>query len=174
MQAAKRSWLLGGIGAPAATALARPARVATRLPKGSRLLVVGDYHAEGLTPALRRLCGDAGVVLGVLLLRGDIAPDELAMAVSQQLEATPAAVVLMSWPCSGEVASAVGKAARAVKSSVAWLVSPTGCGAARAGLDKVVPVFRSDVLALPLGPDGRTPTVSGYAGWAAGVWGWLR
>jgi hypothetical protein len=34
-------------------------------------------------------------------------------------------------------------------------------------------IFRSDGLTIPLGPDGRTPTARGYAGWAGALWTYL-
>ncbi len=174
MQATKRSWLLGGIGIPTDVALVRPT-VSPRLPPGSRLLLVGDRHVASLTPALGRLCSDASVVLGVLSLLPETPPQAILDAIVEQLELTPAPVTLVSWPCSALVATAAREAGKAEHSSVAWLVAPAGCGAARAELSKAkVPVFRSDVLRLGLGPDGVTPTVSGYAGWAGAIWRWLR
>jgi hypothetical protein len=34
-------------------------------------------------------------------------------------------------------------------------------------------MFRSDGLTIPVGPDGRTPTARGYAGWAGALWAYL-
>jgi hypothetical protein len=76
-------------------------------------------------------------------------------------------------------AKRLGRGVRVLGGAVAWLRPPAagefGVKALRSVLDKAkMPSFHSEALGLALGPDGETPTVAGYAGWAGALWRWLR
>ncbi len=139
------------------------------------MLLAGDQHVDGLVPTLRRLCTDSRVVLGVLRFReATIHPHFARGMLGERISTYRPTLILISWTCGFPIALELGHEARAAGASFAWLTPPEGCGPAISELAMAkVQAFRSDALALPLGPDALTPTVVGYAGWAGALWSWL-
>lgn len=179
---------------PTGVALARPIR-SHRLPPGSRLLLAGDQFARGLSPPLRRLCADRDVSFRFLSAKPKDVPTAFAGGeLGKQVDRVVAeagnyrpqvTLVSLPWPelmTSDKLdwaARRLGRGLRALGSSVAWLRPPTegeyGPSLLRSVLDRAkMPSFHSEALGLAMGPDGETPTVAGYAGWAGALWRWLR
>ena len=77
----------------------------------------------------------------------------------------------MRQDASGALAQLV-KALRATKAETVW-VAPLSDGTKKPSRPHRSDVFPSDALTVPRGPDGRSPTAIGYAGWAGAIWRWL-
>lgn len=145
-------------------------------------MVAGDQHVEGLAAALRGLAGKVGVTLGVLKVDALRAESEAERAVLGLVEEVRPKVVLVSGAGERdrlyELAMKLLVGARVAGSRLVWLRPAHDrelAGEIRRQLDRVgVPSFHSEVLDLQFGPDGRTPTAAGYAGWAGALWRWLR
>ncbi len=193
VQAQKRTWIYAGMAHPVGVALARPTRP-HRLPRGSRLLLAGDLFARGLAPPIRRLCADRKVRFKLVeaspkkvdapFLGGELARQAERIVAEVKGFSPTVTLVSLPWPelmTSDKldfVAAKLGREVRSTGSSVAWIRPPTGLTGGtvlKSVLDRSrVPSFHSEALQLPLGPDQRTPTVVGYAGWAGAIWRWLR
>lgn len=193
VQAQKITWIYAGMAHPTGVALARPARP-HRLPPGSRLLLAGDDFASGLATPLRRLSSDRKVKFRLVVaspqevespfLGGELAK-QADRITKDAMEFKPTVtLVSLPWPelmtsdKMDAVAAKLGRRIRSTGSSLAWIRPPTGLTSGpvlKGVLDRSnVPSFHSEALGLPLGPDRRTPTVVGYAGWAGAIWRWLR
>lgn len=138
------------------------------------MLLVGDQHVRGLGPQLGRLAASAGLRLVGFQLLG---PSTTGPATAELMRAHhPALALLCGSPILlVEQAGAFIGQARA-GGARPYLTFPPGLGrsdvAATIGLG--APVLRADRLGLDLGPDGKTPSVLGYAGWAGALWRWLQ
>lgn len=158
------------------------------MPVGSKLLLIGDDHVAGLAPPLARLCKGKRVSLHVRKMPVPVREGEMAKAahtVVREATKLDADVVLVSLPWPSPIGSdELWGAARTVSTlrrpgkAVAWLRGPHRDDYGRVWQHALgragMPLFRTDALALPMGPDGIAPTVEGYAGWAGALWRWLR
>lgn len=184
MQTQKRSWIYGGLAHPRGVVLARPVVRARRLAPGSRLLLGGDEHAWGLGPFLAGLCRDGEVTFRCRAHRctlEDWADTEGLRKAVAELEPTVVVVSLgPTEPPSAATAATVGDVAAAARScggTLVWLRPPERNQLSRPFRQQLaqakVPSFHSEALVLPCGPDERTPTARGYAGWAGALWRWI-
>ena len=116
------------------------------------------------------LCGDRGVVMALCLCDDE---NEAPALLRTALAKARPVVTLVSMAPKETLAKAL--AAEVRPRSVAWLRDPKAGPGVRKVLDEAkVPSFHTEALSLPLGPDGVTPTVAGYAGWAGALWRWLK
>ena len=184
MQTQKRSWIYGGLAHPPGMVLARAAPRGRRLAPGATMLLTGDAHAWGLSPFLSHLCRDGEVTFieraHRCTLEDWVDTAGLRQAVA---EAKPTVVVISLGPtkplCPASCA-AIGEIAAAARhrgGTLVWLRPPqTGplSRPFRLELSRAkVPSFHSEALRLPRGPDEKTPTARGYAGWAGALWRWI-
>lgn len=149
------------------------------LRPGDRVLLIGDSLAQGLGTPMKQLLGNdfrADGRVGTRIV--DWAP--------YQVPAPGPNLVLISLGTNDmrmmdpttEQSALAALLAKFRGTRVAWIAPPTmpfpdrGVRAmlARAG----VPIFPSDSLVIPRGPDQIHPTVIGYAGWAGNLVTWLR
>lgn len=154
-------------------------------------MLTGDRHAAGLSAVLRQLCDDRSVELRVKPLQVDettesAANDSLAKALKGVVAdavgfGADVTLVSLGWPAAMSSDALQVRVAHLVElrrmgRSVAWIRPPHDGGSVlRLTLDRArVPSFHSEALDLPMGPDDKTPTAAGYAGWAGAIWRWLR
>ena len=196
--AVERRWLYAGllVAAGAAAGLARAIR-GPKVRPDSRVLVVGDSLAVGLSPSLKALAKEQGVQIESLALSGTRI-DQWAGSrkLEEKLAAFRPTLVLVSLGTNDEYlqpqtgGAVVGRQRphldallskiEASGAEVAWigppqLPKPQSNGVV-AMLQDVIPrshYFFSEQLEIPRGPDGLHPNVRGYAGWAGTIWHWL-
>lgn len=193
--ASTRAWVLGGIAVAAAgVGLVRLLTDRPRIGPESRVLLVGDSHAQGLAPHLRAIAKEEGIPFEALYRVGSRA-DEWAAdpALAAAVEAFAPTLVIVSLGTNdayfGDVAERQGPAideivglAEGAGAEVVW-VSPLELGPyrgvepdyeTRTVIEEHAPhVFASDELDIDLGPDGLHATAAGYGAWAGALWSWL-
>lgn len=189
--------MLAGLGVAAGVTIVR--LVADRPPKiepGSRVLVFGDSHAEGLGPHLRAIAREEAVELLVVASRGT-RMDQWASPSSalggeldhalEQIDPDVVVVVLGtndSYAQDGprQTASFEELLDRLEGRGVVWVGPPAlpevGGRAPAPALVRMLEeraphYFDSEDLELPTGPDGVHPTAAGYGTWAGALWQWL-
>lgn len=186
-----RRWVYAGLVAAAGIGLVRVLR-APRIQSGSRLLVIGDSLAVGLTPPLKALGADQGIaVLGIGKVSTRIDQWAQSAALTDAVVAFKPTLVLVSLGTNDEYLS--GDAVKrqrpyleqllnrleGAKSDYVWIGPPTlpkSTNGVTALLQARVPsanYFPSHTLTIPRGPDQLHPTAKGYAGWAGALWQWL-
>jgi lysophospholipase L1-like esterase len=160
-----------------------------KLTEDSRVLVVGDSMAVGLTPYLRSMAEEAGLPFQSLRASGTTitywAHNQDLVHALDSFEPT---IVLVVLGTNDEYLSEANLAAEADDLAellalfegidVAWvgvpsLPRPESNGAVALIESTGVPYFPSDRLDIPRGPDNLHPTVAGYGMWAGSVWSWL-
>lgn len=184
MEPSKRAWIWGGLnlapgrGLVAAVPKTAPGLVPRRrVVAERRVLVLGGTLALGLVVPLKQLAHEAHVVLKTRAVTGALATDMRNVVMTEVAAARPDLVLVVLEP--GDVApersAALAQLVKALHASsveVVW-VAPPSDGSKRAVRPQRSDMFPSDALQLPRGPDGRSPTAIGYAGWAGAIWRWL-
>lgn len=162
----KRSWLYTGMAVDPGVALARPIdrtpRLITPVARPRDIVLVGDGFARGLAPTLAKLASDHG---GRLFVPSgpSLPPDARAGAL---VLAGGPHDALWAWLQQGRRMGLV-----MVLAPPPGLMDEHLRARARAAGARVAPTARTQVV---LGPDGRTPSASGFAALAGVVWTWLR
>jgi len=155
---------------------------------GSRVLLIGDSMAVGLTPHVKRLSNASGADCQVLTQAGSHVEQWLVGQSHDALIATlrelkPTLVVA----ALGLSDSKSGLSVEHIRSKALMLATQlTVDGAALLWVlppalpfeDRMTPAlsgssirtFVTRRLPLPKGPDGMSPTAAGYAGWARQLW----
>lgn len=189
-----RAWIL--VGAALSTGLGVVFVLSDRHPKlraGSRLLLVGDSLAVGLSPYLRAIAADEHVPFESVARVGTTiadwarsTPDHAAL--QQALDSFRPTVVLVSLGTNDEYLSSAALDAehddldRLVAMlrpyDVGWvgvpsLPKPGSNGAVDLVRSTGLPYFASQRLDLERAPDGIHPTAAGYAKWAGLLWSWI-
>jgi len=187
MEPSKRAWIWGGLNlAPGVGLVAAVPKTAKgreprrRIVPDRRVLVLGGSLAHGLTTPLRQLASESKLALKICAVPGARASDAAASVGAEAEAMRPDLVLVVLEPldvaegASGALAQLV-KALRATKAEVVWVapLAPIADGTSRVTRPHRSDVFPSDALAVPRGPDGRSPTAIGYAGWAGAIWRWL-
>lgn len=166
-----------------------------RIRDGSRLLLLGDSLAVGLTAPMRALAEDEGVPFASVAREGStisdfggLRPTEQAARLQQALADFAPTLVLVSLGTNDEYLSEAALAAerddldalleQLAPYEVAWVGVPelpkaASNGAVRMIRETGLPYFPSQRLDLQRGPDHLHPTVAGYAKWAGILWSWL-
>lgn len=195
MDPRKRSWIWGGLGlASSAHGLVTEAKKGAEVGKGclrrgARLLAIGDATARGLSPALRQMSLDQGV-----LFRTDGRPKTTIADwaeepwLAEHLRAYPATLTVISLGLADlttetDLAFDLARIARTLRTTLprgvpaVWILPPRDRAETerlRAPLRALAcECFPSEELVLPRGQDGILPTAIGYAGWAGAIWRWL-
>jgi lysophospholipase L1-like esterase len=189
-----RRWILGGLLLAGGVGLVRAARSHPKLGETSRVLLIGDSLAQGLSPHLSGLATEARlpyVGAGVSGSRID------QWVTSQWLRSTLAdfgpTLILISLGTndaySGGTAEQVSQYAAELltqlpaAADIVWIGAPLlprqsaghsiDLGVIEAIAAQAPHYFDSQELDIPRGPDGLHPTAAGYAGWAGALWEWL-
>jgi lysophospholipase L1-like esterase len=178
--------LLGGVGL-VALAGGRP----TIVPGTTRLLLIGDSHAEGLAPPLGALAADQHVPFKAVYLRGSRI-DQWASStkLTDALQSFHPTLVLISLGTNDEYMQGTDVPARqrpyaeqllqklrAAGAEIVWVGPPRlprPTNGIQAMLQQVAPAyFPSHAIDIQQGPDRIHATARGYAGWAGALWQWL-
>jgi hypothetical protein len=192
MQSQKRAWIYSGLALPKGVGLVRPAagilerrRPGPEALRDLRVALVGDELAEGLERALCVLFQEAGALMEARCRRGSTVAAWVEEGwLADVLAARPAGVLAaFTWGVVGPNRYTVPTGAMrvaqeqadALGARIVWVAPPTVLpDAAREVRENVIGerhgVLTSEGLDIQLGPDGASPTVLGYAGWAGAVW----
>lgn len=173
-------------------------KILTKRPKlteNSRVLVIGDSLARGMTIHFHQLAEEAEIELMAIAQNGTRTEqwahsEELAAAL---IEFDPTLVLVSLGTNDAYAARSPADVAEDVKTlvemieetsaQVVWIGVPT-LPAVSAGAhlnEDVLDAIRqtapnyydSTELNIPRAPDQIHPTVNGYAGWAGAIWNWL-
>lgn len=151
---------------------------------GSRVLLVGDSLAQGLALPMKQLATEAGAVfasdgrLGTLIgqwaSNSWLGADLAASKPTHVLVSLGTNDMLLTDPSTETAAlSKLVAVLRASGASLLWILPPSmpfpDRGVRALIASSGLPLFRSDLLSIPRGPDGIHPTASGYAGWSAQI-----
>lgn len=160
MLGAKRQWIWSSLATPSGVAVAR--RPADR-PRARGVLLIGGVLAEGLAAALGALSRDAKVPLTVDA-RPDTTPRDWGGWLADGMRAGRPNIVLVALePDRG--APELDRRIRQAHAHPLWLTRSRTTDVA---------ALTAETLHIPLGGDRMTPTVAGYAAWAAHCWQLIR
>lgn len=180
---------MGGVGA-IKLLTSRP-----KLSENSRVLIIGDSLARGMTPHFKNMAEEAEIPLLSIAVNGTRVDQwadspELAAAL---IEFDPSHVFVSLGTNDAysnkdpvEVAEEVQALVELIEETeahVIWIGVPTlppisnGSPLHEDILDAIQATapnyYDSTELTIPRAPDLIHPTVSGYAGWAGAIWNWL-
>lgn len=197
----KRLWIYAGLGLAAGVGLVVASSSSTTpngalpptsprpsLVPGSRVLLLGDSLAQGLAAPLRQLAVEAGLVFQADGRVGTRIADWSSQPwLAQALAFKPTITLIslgtndmkMTNPLSEQPALVrIVQSLIAARSAIVWITPPTmpfsDPGVRTMLANAGVPLFRSESLPIPRGPDKIHPTALGYAGFAGALWSWLR
>jgi lysophospholipase L1-like esterase len=164
-----------------------------KITPGSRVLLVGDSLAVGMTPHFAELAKEQRLPLESLALTGSRI-DQWAgsQKLAERLATFRPTLVVVSLGTNDEymqgdavgrqrpyLAELVGKV-HASGAELAWVGPPTLPKPKSNGIASLIQehvpreaYFHSETLGIPRGPDKLHPTAVGYAGWAGAIWRWL-
>ncbi len=158
------------------------------VPGHSRVLLIGDSLAVGLTAPMKALASDDGVAFSAHGIVGSrIADWSSLLVVGQKDLAVKPTIVLVSLGTNDEKMlvptqekSALAKliaTLRATGADIVWIAPPSMPFPDRGVPQMIsatgVSVYPSATLSIPRGPDQIHPTAKGYAGWAGAIWKWI-
>lgn len=168
---------------------------APRLKPGeSRVLVVGDSLAVGLSPYLADMAKQERIGFSSLAVVGTrIEQWADNPSLRERLASFRPTIVLVSLGTNDEYligSDVVTRQQAALRRLVSLLMTaspefivwvgppslPKASNGIVAMLKATIPsrdYFPSESLTIPRGPDGIHPTARGYAGWAGAIWQWL-
>jgi len=190
-----RRWLLGGVLVAGGIGLARALKARPKLDENSRVLVIGDSLARGMTPHFHTLAEEAELPLLSIAQTGT--------RVDQWADSPELAEALIGFDPSHvfislgtndaytnfspeEVAEDVRALVEMIEETdahVIWIGAPAlppSSGGMPLHPDTLEAIreeapnyYDSTSLDIPRGPDLLHPTAAGYAGWAGALWNWL-
>jgi len=190
-----KSWMYAGLAVAAgvsAVGLVKLLSGPRIVPGKSRVFLLGDSLAVGLTTPLRALSAEASVPFEALAKEGTRI-DQWAQNATlyQRLQAFAPTLILVSLGTNDEYMGAGAperqdpylqallKNLRAIAPDVAW-IGPPKLPRASSGITALIRsrvpnsnYFPSENLEISRGPDGLHPTARGYAAWAGSIWRWL-
>lgn len=190
-----RRWLLGGVLFAGGVGLVRALTYRPKFDENSRVLVIGDSMARGMSPHLRLLAEEADLPFLAMAENGtrisqwanspnlasaliDFDPTHVLVVLGTNDAYTqkPAEVI-------GNDAADLVELIEETDAHVIWIGAPElPLASAGAELDEDILAtiqneapyyFDSADLQIPRGPDDLHPTARGYAGWAGAIWNWL-
>lgn len=191
---ASKAWIYAGLGLAAGVSAVGLVRVLTApriRPGRSRLFVVGDSMAVGLTPHLKALSQESKVAIESLAKQGTRIDQWAHSKVLQdKLTKFQPTLILVVLGTNDEYLGqgAAERQAPYLKdllknlertgADVVWVGPPAlsrSSGIAELVRSQVPDsrYFPSETLQIPRGPDQLHPTARGYAGWAGAIWRWL-
>ena len=189
-----RRWILGGLLLAGGIGVAKIVTAHPKVRDDTRLLLIGDSLAQGLSPHLKELATDERIPhlgAGVSGSRVDQWIDSQWLA--SALDEFGPTLVLISLGTNDaysnfspeqvveHVRSLLARIPEDVE--VVWVGVPglPGSYSGRSpnvdmleGIEDEAPYYyESHELEIPRGPDALHPTARGYAGWAGDLWDWL-
>lgn len=194
MGVSSRRWIYVGLGLAAGYGMVRLLFAPRLKPGESRVLLVGDSLAVGLSPYLADMAKQERIGFSSLAVVGTrIEQWADNPSLRERLASFRPTIVLVSLGTNDEYligADVVTRQQAALRrlvsllmtaspEHVVWVGPPTLPKASNgvvAMLKATVPsrdYFPSESLTIPRGPDGIHPTARGYAGWAGAIWQWL-
>lgn len=159
MKCDKRQWIYEGLAIPAGLAVARRQ---TRRPAARSVFLVGGVLAEGLAPPLLTLAADSSVPIAVDA-RPDAGPVDWQPWGPQLPGSRPNVVLIALEPDAS--APYLDHAVRRSGAQPLWLTRRRSAAVSN---------LPAEALHIPLHGDRMTPTVAGYAAWAAHCWRMIR
>lgn len=197
VQQTDRAWIYAGLLIVAGVGVVSVLRRGPKLAASSRVLLVGDSLAVGLSAPIGALARDSkvpfeaiGQVGSTIQQWGGVAT--LNAALRGKLVAFKPTLVLVSLGTNDEYlsADAAAKEKPALEALVAliqqsgaelgWIGPPTlprptnGTVAMIQSVVRESAYFHSERFVIPRAGDQLHPTVKGYAGWAGSIWAWLK
>jgi len=179
----------GGVG------LVRALTARPKLDENSRVLVIGDSLARGMTPHFRTLADETGIPLLSIAVPGTRVNQwaDSAELGAQLINFDPTHVFISLGTNDAytnfdpeDVGADVEDLVDTINETnahVIWIGAPTlpefsaGAPLHEDILDTIRATapnyFDSTDLIIPRGPDNLHPTAAGYAGWAGALWNWL-
>ena len=193
--AVDRRWLLGGVLFVGGVGLVRALTARPKLDENSRVLVIGDSLARGMTPHFQTLAEEAGIPLLSIAESGTridqwVDSPELG---AQLIEFDPTHVFISLGTNDAytgfdidDIEADVEELVTTIEetnANVIWIGAPTlpEFSAGHELRDEVLDTIEANAphyydstdLDIPRGPDNLHPTAAGYAGWAGALWNWL-
>lgn len=195
MTAVDRRWILGGLLFAGGVGVVRALSHRPKLDENSRILVVGDSFARGLTPHLGALADEDGLPLIGISIPGTVTVQWVnSNDLFSKLASFQPSHVFISLGGNDaytnftpqEVANDAQELVSIIQNANAhpiWIgvppmprfhggneVNPETLMAVK---EAVPYYFDSSDLDIPREPDGLHPTAAGYAGWAGAFWNWI-
>lgn len=184
-----RSWILGGLlVAAGGYGLARAITYRPPITSDSRILLIGDSLACGLSPHLKMFAKEAKVPFESHCLNGSRIDQWADSSNLGRYLAQKPTHVLISLGTNDEYSMlkkafvleklhGLIKRIKASGAHIIWIGAPR-LEKNRGIVDAIRPVtpyyFDSRNYQIPRGPDKLHPTIKGFAGWAALIWNWLH
>lgn len=190
-----RRWILGGVLLAGGVGVVRVLTQRPRFDENSRILLIGDSFANGLSRHLQTLAVDERLPY---LFGAKDGTTVAEWADSDWLERKleefqPTHVLISLGTNDAYVHTAPDLVAEDVEELVTriqehqahpiWIGEPSlpdvyaGLTPDEEVLDTIQEhapyYYNSSEISIPRGPDGLHPTATGYAGWAALIWNWL-
>lgn len=190
-----RRWILGGLLFAGGVGVVRVLTHRPKLDENSRILVIGDSFAKGLSPHLDALADDEDLPLSAMAISGTVTVQWVnSEKLKAQLASFKPSHVFVSLGGNdaytqfnpADVADDVRELVEIIQESGAhpiWIgvppmprfhggneINPEVLMAVK---DAVPFYFDSSELDIPREPDGLHPTAAGYAGWAGAFWNWI-
>lgn len=190
-----RRWILGGVLLAGGVGVVRVLTQRPRFDEHSKILLIGDTFANGLSPHLQTLATDEDLPFLFGAKNGtnleEWANSEWLLRKLEEFEPTHVLISLGTTDAYSPISPE--QAAESVEELVAiiqehqahpiWIGEPAlpdvyaGLSPNEEVLDAIQEhapyYFNSSEISIPRGPDGLHPTATGYAGWAALIWNWL-
>jgi lysophospholipase L1-like esterase len=194
MAGSTRAWILGGLAVAAAgVGIARLLADRPHIDEESRVLLLGDSHAQGLAPHLRTIAKEQGIPFHAVFRVGSTVDDWVGSPalVAALAEFQPTLILVVLGTNDAYLPDASERQTAAIEELVAELeaagdvvwVLPLDLeryGGAEPDQelrqtieDQAPSTFPSDELDIPRGPDGLHATAAGYGAWAGSLWNWL-
>lgn len=190
-----RRWILGGLLFAGGVGVVRVLTHRPKLDENSRILVIGDSLAKGLTPHLGALADDEGLPLFGMAISGTVTVQWVnSEKLKAQLASFKPSHVFVSLGTNDaytqfnpeDVADDAEELVEIIQAAGAhpiWIGMPPlprfhggneiNPEVLMSVKDAVPFYFDSSELDIPREPDGLHPTAAGYAGWAGAFWNWI-
>jgi len=189
-----RRWIYGGLLLAGGIGVARLVTAHPKVRVDTRLLLIGDSLAQGLSPHLKELSTEEGVpYLGAGVSGTRIDQWIHSQWLDSALRDFDPTLVLVSLGTNDAYSNLephqIVEYTKALlerlgdEVEVVWVgvpaLPPTYGGRSPKvelleAIEQEAPYyFESHDLEIPRGPDGLHPTAHGYAGWAGSIWDWL-
>ena len=191
MPPVNRAWILTGLLVAGGIGIVRIVAARPKIREDSRLLLIGDSMAEGLSPHLKALATDAALpYVGAGVQGATIERWSGSQWLGLSLEDYEPTLVLIALGTNDafsqytpeQVAAAMRSLMERLPpdAEIVWIGPPTlpdsyggrspNAAILEAVRDEAPYYFDSEDWVIPRGPDDLHPTAHGYAGWAGAIW----
>jgi lysophospholipase L1-like esterase len=189
-----RRWILGGLLIGAGIGVVRAVTMHPKIHKDTRLLLIGDSLAKGLSPQFKALATEEGIpYLGAGVVGSRVDQWVHSRWLTEDAAAIDPTLVLVSLGTNDCYSQLTPEAVAASQeelftllppdADVVWIgvpALPSTYNGHHPNVDILAALeeqakyyFPSHELDIPRGPDGLHPNATGYAGWAGAIWDWL-